>query len=166
MLGYNDPNAGMERCNAIEETEHVSLFVLFTFLVAAAGRSLCLVLRGGSALTPDQRNIAVYNLHDGLDLYAAGPYGRQRPRKVYRFNKPQVSKHALQVRFAHYGKALVCGTTTGGILLWEVATGDALQELNHAGSLQVPQSDFTALTVAHCFRGHCASRCRMFQRIS
>lgn len=99
-------------------------------------------------MTPDQRNIAVYNLDDGLDLYAAGPYGKQRPRKVYKFNKPQVSKHALQVRFAHHGKALVCGTTTGGILLWEVATGDALQELNHAGSLLSCSVRFVVLTIS------------------
>lgn len=126
----------MEHCYAAGKTKHVcSCFILLS------GSMLNFhTYSGGSALSPGLRHIAVYNLIDGLDLYAAGAYGKQKPRKMYKFNKPRQSKHALQVRFAHHGRALVCGTSTGGILLWEVRTGDALQELNHAGRMLLAMS--------------------------
>ena len=137
MLGYGDLSSGMDHCDAIAETNYVSSCSNCDALPKAY-----YVLRGGSALSLDHRHIAVYNLIDGLDLYATGSYGKQKPRKTYKFSKPRLSKHALQVCFAHHRKALVCGTTTGGILLWEVATGDRLQELNHAGraSLAISRS--------------------------
>ncbi|TFK79240.1 WD40 repeat-like protein, partial [Polyporus arcularius HHB13444] len=82
---------------------------------------------GSSALNPTHRYIAVHNVANGIDLYNVGGNGQQSPRKTYRFKERPKSIVHLQVRFIHGGKALVSGTTTGGVLVWETGTGEALQ---------------------------------------
>ncbi|RDX51813.1 WD40 repeat-like protein [Lentinus brumalis] len=88
---------------------------------------------GGSALSPDYRHIALYNAVDGVDLYVAGQGVKQEARIKYLLDKPPQSKHQLQVQFIHAGQALVCGTTTGTVRLWETGSGEILQELAHGG---------------------------------
>ncbi|KAI0351857.1 WD40 repeat-like protein [Trametes cingulata] len=86
---------------------------------------------GGAAITPNHRYIAVYNLVDGLDLYTLGPHKKPKPRMSYKLNKPPRSKHTLQVEFIHRGNAVVCGTTSGTVRVWETSTGEPCQDLDH-----------------------------------
>ncbi|RPD61509.1 WD40 repeat-like protein [Lentinus tigrinus ALCF2SS1-6] len=86
-----------------------------------------------SSLSPSQRYIVVYNGVNGLDLYNVGVNGPQSPRKIYKFKERPRSPHHLQVQFIHGGKALLCGTTTGAVLVWETGSGEPLQELSHGG---------------------------------
>ncbi|KAI0682822.1 WD40-repeat-containing domain protein [Cerioporus squamosus] len=100
---------------------------------------------GGSALSPSQRYIVVYNLVNGLDLYNVGGNGQQSPRKTYRFKERPRTPYRLQVQFIHGGKALVCGTMTGGVLVWETGSGEPLQELSHGGELDSASCDRNSL---------------------
>ena len=75
----------------------------------------------------------MYNVVDGVDLYSTGQNGEQKARTKYKLDKPSRTKHQLQVLYIHQGQALVCGTTTGTVRLWEVGSGDTLQELAHGG---------------------------------
>ncbi|PCH36199.1 hypothetical protein WOLCODRAFT_168120, partial [Wolfiporia cocos MD-104 SS10] len=86
---------------------------------------------GYSALSPDGRTIAVHNLIDGLHLYRTGVSGEQRPRRHFKFDVPPRTKHALRLAFLHQGQALVCGTTTGNVCIWETTTGEFYQQLAH-----------------------------------
>ncbi|KAH9855535.1 WD40-repeat-containing domain protein [Lenzites betulinus] len=87
---------------------------------------------GGAAISIDHRYIAVYNLIDGLDLYALGTK-KTKPKMSYKIDKAPRSKHRLQVNFVHGGRAIFSGTTSGKISLWDVRTGEVCQNLEHAG---------------------------------
>ncbi|OBZ69980.1 putative WD repeat-containing protein K04G11.4 [Grifola frondosa] len=84
-----------------------------------------------SALSSNGRSIIVYNLVDGVQSYDIGLFKKQTPRHHYKFDCPPRSKHCLQVAYLHQGRAVVCGTTTGNVYVWEAATGDYFQVLNH-----------------------------------
>ncbi|OBZ70902.1 putative WD repeat-containing protein K04G11.4 [Grifola frondosa] len=86
---------------------------------------------GSSTLSPDGRNIVVYNLINGLQSYLIGSSKKRTPRRHYKLDVPSRSKHRLQVAYIHEGQALVCGTTTGNVCIWEVATGEYFQLLAH-----------------------------------
>ncbi|KAI9060079.1 WD40 repeat-like protein [Trametes sanguinea] len=91
---------------------------------------------GGSALSPDGRNLVVYNMVSGVARYAIGPKGsRSKPRQFYKLEKPARSKLRLHTSFLHDGRAIVCGTTTGQVCIWNVKTGEHFQLLTHAGDV-------------------------------
>ncbi|OBZ73424.1 hypothetical protein A0H81_07119 [Grifola frondosa] len=92
--------------------------------------------RGSSALSPDGRNIIVYNLVDGVHSYVVGSFKKQMPRHQYKFDVIPRSNHALKVAYLHAGRALVCGTTTGNICIWNTASKEYFQLLGHNGVLR------------------------------
>lgn len=91
---------------------------------------------GYSAVSPDYRSIVTHNFKNGLHEYSlVGSHlsERAKPQKSYRFDVPPQPRIALQIAFVHYGSALVSGTSTGNVCIWETATGDYFQQLDHDG---------------------------------
>ena len=103
--------------------------------IASASLRILTMSSGHSALSPDYQTIVTHNFKDGLHEYslARGVSGRIKPQKLYRFDTPPKPKIALQVAFAHYGSALVAGTSTGNVCIWETKTGEYFQQLDHDG---------------------------------
>ncbi|OBZ66279.1 hypothetical protein A0H81_13832 [Grifola frondosa] len=86
---------------------------------------------GSSALSPDGHSIIVYNLADSLQLYSVGSFKNQEPKRSYEFDAVPRTKRKLQVAYLHKGNAVVCGTTTGNVCIWETASGEYFQLLAH-----------------------------------
>ncbi|OSC96182.1 WD40 repeat-like protein [Trametes coccinea BRFM310] len=93
---------------------------------------------GGSAISPDHRHITVYNLVNGLDVYALGPQRKPKAKMTYKFDTAPQSKHRLPVTYVHRGHGIVCGTTTGKVCVWEAASGELMQHLPHDGMQDHP----------------------------
>ena len=89
--------------------------------------------RGYSAISPNDRHIAVHNFQDGLLMYFIDALNRPKQRKPFHFDVSPNAKIALQVAFVHAGDAVVCGTTTGEICIWQTRTGELFQQLSHDG---------------------------------
>ncbi|KAH9920994.1 WD40-repeat-containing domain protein [Amylocystis lapponica] len=88
---------------------------------------------GHSVLGPEDASVLTYNLVDGLHLYILGA-DQQKPCRLYKLDVLPRSKHAVQVAFLHQGRAVVCGTTTGRVCIWETVTGEFFQILSHDGT--------------------------------
>ncbi|OBZ77850.1 COMPASS-like H3K4 histone methylase component WDR5B [Grifola frondosa] len=86
---------------------------------------------GSSALSPDGRNIIVYNLVDGVHSYVVGSFKKQTPTHHYKLDVLPRRNKALQVAYLHDGRAIVCGTTTGNICIWDSASKEYFQLLGH-----------------------------------
>ncbi|OBZ66175.1 hypothetical protein A0H81_13821 [Grifola frondosa] len=86
---------------------------------------------GSSALSIDGHNIITHNLVDGIYAYSVVPSKKPIPKYHYKFDVLPQTKHILQVAYLHEGQAVVCGTTTGDICIWEAATGEYFQLLGH-----------------------------------
>ncbi|EIW56587.1 WD40 repeat-like protein, partial [Trametes versicolor FP-101664 SS1] len=91
------------------------------------------LLSGGAAISPHHRYITVYNVKDGLDLYALGPQKKAKAKRSYKFDKPPRSKHLLQVKYVHRGHGIISGSTSGQVSIWETTTGEVCQKLEHGG---------------------------------
>ncbi|KAH9914567.1 WD40-repeat-containing domain protein [Fomitopsis serialis] len=100
---------------------------------------------GHSAISPGFRFIAVHNLRDGVHLYSMGGH-EQRPRRLLRFTDQPLPRIALQTAFIHEGRAVVCGTSTGDVCIWQTGTGELFQSLSH-------QEDII-MAVASCRKGN------------
>ncbi|KAI0323606.1 WD40 repeat-like protein [Cubamyces sp. BRFM 1775] len=90
---------------------------------------------GGAAISPDGRNIAVYNLVDGLDIYGLVAQKRPKAKLTCKLESSMQTRHRLQVAYIHRGRGIVCGTTDGRICIWESATGELNQQLPHDGDV-------------------------------
>ncbi|OBZ65024.1 hypothetical protein A0H81_14977 [Grifola frondosa] len=89
---------------------------------------------GSSALSPDRSSIIIHNVQEGLHLYSIGYLKNQSPiLRNYKFEAAPRKKYRLQVAYLHQGQAVVCGTTTGNVCIWETASGDIFQLLPHNG---------------------------------
>ncbi|OBZ78096.1 Calcium/calmodulin-dependent protein kinase type 1 [Grifola frondosa] len=114
---------------------------------------------GSSALSPDGRNIIVYNLVDGVHSYVVGSFKKQMPRHQYKFDVIPRSNHALKVAYLHAGRALVCGTTTGNICIWNTASKEYFQLLGHnddtilAIDASILRGDFSYVVTASAGKG-------------
>jgi hypothetical protein len=74
----------------------------------------------------------VSNLRDGMDLYKTGwstPVQSYRQGLVEELDK----NYPFEVSFLHGGKAVVCGSSSGNIGIWDTSTGEQLQCLPHGG---------------------------------
>ncbi|KAH9931483.1 WD40-repeat-containing domain protein [Fomitopsis serialis] len=100
---------------------------------------------GHSAISPDYRQIVVHNFQDGLQQYAIKGKESPHPMLKYLFDTHSDSKLALQVAFLHHGRAVISGTSTGRVCIWETASGDYFQQLPHDGD--------TIVAVTGCQRG-------------
>ncbi|KAH9855123.1 WD40-repeat-containing domain protein [Lenzites betulinus] len=88
---------------------------------------------GGAAISPNHRFVALYNLKDGVDIYVLGAQSKAKSKRLYKFDKSPSSRHRLQVEFVHRGHAIVSGTTSGKVAVWEMSTGELFQTLEHGG---------------------------------
>ncbi|KAI0715209.1 WD40-repeat-containing domain protein, partial [Earliella scabrosa] len=86
---------------------------------------------GGSALSPNSRSIVVYNMATGLDRYIVGSRGK--PRQAYKLVSAPRCKLTVRTAFLHGGRAIICGTTTGAVCIWNVGDGEHFQILQHEG---------------------------------
>ncbi|KAH9920711.1 uncharacterized protein B0H18DRAFT_1121803 [Fomitopsis serialis] len=84
-----------------------------------------------SALSPDCKQLMAYHLQKGLRRYTVTTYFAKHSRCKYEFDEQQTSRLSLQMSFLHGGKAIVCGTTTGKVCIWDVETGELYQKLPH-----------------------------------
>lgn len=144
-MGPQDESSFVAYSNGLNHSQHVG---------CASRLLICITVfnlsgRGSSALSPDGRNLMVYNFSDELHLYAVGTRGLQQPRRRYKFDAAPKSKHALQMAFLHQGRAVVCGTTTGNACIWETTLGEFFQLLPH---------DRTLGTLRYISRAHGLSR--------
>lgn len=55
-------------------------------------------------------------------------------RMLYKLDRVPRSKHCLQAHFIHGGDAIVCGTTTGNVCVWNAVSGELFQLLAHDGT--------------------------------
>ena len=96
--------------------------------------------RGHSTVSQNFRFIAVHNFRDGVHLYIMRA-GERMPRKHYEFDRKARTNDAiaLQVTFIHNDRAIVCGTATGNVSIWQVATGELFQSLPHGGRRMAPR---------------------------
>lgn len=100
---------------------------------------------GTSSLSPDHRNLLVFNLQNGLDLYNLGD---NIPIQSYRSPARQETYDVpLGVAFLHNGTAVVCGSQSGNVVVWNTATGIQLQSLEHQG---VPVQAISARQLPDC----------------
>lgn len=109
---------------------HAAMCVFLRYVLLL---QLTINVRGHSAVSPDFRSIAVHNFMDGIHLYRIGAFDRLKSPRLYPFDSNPDQRIALQVSFAHGGKALVCGSSTGNVCIWDVASGDFFQQLDHNG---------------------------------
>ncbi|KAH9924803.1 WD40-repeat-containing domain protein [Fomitopsis serialis] len=101
---------------------------------------------GHSAINQTSRFIAVHNGSDGVHLYSLGGHD-QKPRRLYKFADTQpLPRIAVQVSFIHGDQAIVCGTSSGNVCIWQTKSGELFQSLGHR--------DDIIMAVAGCQRGN------------
>lgn len=89
---------------------------------------------GYSTISPDFRRVVLHAFDDGLHAYnIGGGLDHLKHQRTYRFDSPPRSRHALQVAFIQDGRAIVAGTTTGKVCVWQAASGEYFQQLDHGG---------------------------------
>lgn len=86
-----------------------------------------------SALSPDEKHIAISNALDGVDIYPLFP--DSRPIRHYHYTPaPSMNKNlSMSLSFIHHGRALVCGSPRGSVSIWDEVTEELLQTLAHEG---------------------------------
>lgn len=104
--------------------------------------SLNLIHTGFSArtdLSPDHRFVAVSNVSTGFDVYEL-----KTSAPVRNLLHKTGGKHCLPVLYAHYGQALVGGSPSGIVALWDAKSGTRLHNLTHPGpSPYLPYCKYT-----------------------
>ena len=89
---------------------------------------------GHSAISPDFLRVVLHSFDDGIHAYNISG-GRDHLKRcgTYKLDSPPRSRHALQVAFVQEGRAIVAGTTTGKVCVWQAASGEYFQQLEHDG---------------------------------
>ncbi|KAH7921123.1 WD40 repeat-like protein, partial [Leucogyrophana mollusca] len=83
---------------------------------------------GHAVLSPDRRYILVSNLNNGLDLY---PVGKSNILQSYRYHADADKNYPFTVGFLRDGEALMCGSPSGKVAVWNTKTGIHAQTLSH-----------------------------------
>ena len=94
------------------------------------GTSSLHVFSGNSAISPDWRSLLVANLETGMSLYCLETLTLCRS---YRDTVDPRTNIPVSVAFLRRGKLVVCGTHTGTIRIWQAATEQIFQTLEHQG---------------------------------
>jgi WD40 repeat protein len=99
------------------------------FLFSAYNLEPLCISRGHTSLSPDYKYLAVSNLRTGFDLYrleTGEPLGCLR----------QVISAGLRVpvKYIHSGFAVMGGSTSGQLNIWDFSTRKVLQTLGHDGN--------------------------------
>jgi WD40 repeat protein len=86
---------------------------------------------GGSALffKSGQYFLLLHNVRGSLDVLALNT-SKQRTLK---FPQASSSQYACSVAFLHGGNAVVSGTNSGDICIWNIKSGEFFQILSHKG---------------------------------
>ncbi|KAI0054699.1 WD40 repeat-like protein [Artomyces pyxidatus] len=87
---------------------------------------------GFSALSLKRRCLLISNLHSGMDAYYMG---QSAPFQSYKQAIRPEMNVPLQVSFLHGGKSVICGSTTGGVNIWDTETAEHQQTLKHGAEL-------------------------------
>ena len=83
--------------------------------------------------------MAVNTLQDGLFLYKLG--GRTAIRK-WTVVEDAEARRSLSVSFLHGGKAIVSGTNTGNVTIWNAFSKDSYQVLPHSSKSSIESLQF------------------------
>ena len=86
-------------------------------------------------LSDNARYIAVSSLGKGFDVYDV-----QSGAPKCSFPHGTGEKYLLPVLFIHGGNAIIGGTTTGTVNVWDVSQSLIIQELSHEGKICHPSS--------------------------
>ena len=75
----------------------------------------------------------MYNVLDGVDVYAVkgGGGSRRKPKQSFKLPKPPRTKHAVHVVYINDGSGIACGSTTGDVCVWDVNNSELYQTLFH-----------------------------------
>ena len=84
---------------------------------------------GSSSLCSKLNVLVVNTLQDGLFLYKLG--GRTAIRR-WTVVEDAEARRPLSVSFLHGGKAIVSGTNTGNVAIWNASSKDLYQVLPHS----------------------------------
>ncbi|KAJ8583673.1 WD40 repeat-like protein [Rhizopogon salebrosus TDB-379] len=85
---------------------------------------------GYAALSHNARYLIVSNMNIGMNLYALG---EKEPLQSFLQPTNTGINFPLGVSFLHRGRAVVCGSQTGSVKIWETLSGEHLQTLEHNG---------------------------------
>lgn len=82
---------------------------------------------GSSALSPDGCRLITHNLKDGLDLYQLSPQ-----EHLHHFKYRSASEdYVVSTAFLHGGTAVIGGSSSGEVLIWETNSREIFQVLGH-----------------------------------
>ncbi|KAH7918964.1 WD40 repeat-like protein [Leucogyrophana mollusca] len=87
-------------------------------------------LIGHAALSPDEKDVLISNLCEGMDLYAIGC---SKPTKLFKCTPNADNNVPVQVSFLHGGQAAICGSAVGSVNIWSIESGECFQSLDHGG---------------------------------
>ncbi|KAH7904641.1 WD40-repeat-containing domain protein [Hygrophoropsis aurantiaca] len=85
-------------------------------------------LIGFASLSPDQRALLVSNLSEGTDMYSLG---QSRPIRSFKYAVDSQANFPVEALFLHDGAAVVSGSPTGEVNIWDAVTGEHRQTLTH-----------------------------------
>ncbi|KAG2140874.1 WD40-repeat-containing domain protein [Suillus cothurnatus] len=88
------------------------------------------VFLGYAALSHNSRYLLVSNMNIGMNLYTLG---EKEPLQSFLQPTNTGINFPLGVSFLHRGRAVVCGSQTGSVKIWETLSGEHLQTLEHKG---------------------------------
>ncbi|KAG1900873.1 WD40-repeat-containing domain protein, partial [Suillus fuscotomentosus] len=83
---------------------------------------------GYAALSHNARYLLVSNMNIGMNLYTLG---KKEPLQSFLQPTNTGINFPLGVSFLHGGRAVVCGSQTGSVKIWETLSGEHLQTLEH-----------------------------------
>ncbi|KAG2144066.1 WD40-repeat-containing domain protein [Suillus cothurnatus] len=85
---------------------------------------------GYAALSHNSRYLLVSNMNIGMNLYTLG---KKEPLQSFLQPTNTGINFPLGVSFLHRGRAVVCGSQTGSVKIWETLSREHLQTLEHKG---------------------------------
>ncbi|KAG2740402.1 WD40 repeat-like protein [Suillus brevipes Sb2] len=85
---------------------------------------------GYAALSHNARYLIVSNMNIGMNLYALG---EKEPLQSFLQPTNTGINFPLGVSFLHRGRAVICGSQTGSVKIWDTLSGEHLQTLEHKG---------------------------------
>jgi hypothetical protein len=100
------------------------------FLLSKIDGFHILVVRGSSALSPDERTVIVCNLESGMDLY---PVGRSTCIRRFQDILDPDRNFLVDVTFLNRGAYVTAGAHRGNMNIWNCHSGEHWQTLSHGG---------------------------------
>jgi WD40 repeat protein len=111
---------------------------------------------GYAALSHNARYLIVSNMNIGMNLYALG---EKEPLQSFLQPTNTGINFPLGVSFLHRGRAVICGSQTGSVKIWDTLTGEHLQTLEHKGPCAIFHQWYSAVNFDLSRCRHAASIC-------